>query len=89
MLSLLPYYLGQGLRSLRRTRQAAQGIGHAHLAIRQPGLRFERHGQPRSGASHRDRNQRVLQVPKSPRVREPDIAGPEGLAQVKQDGHFP
>lgn len=59
---------------LRRPRKAAKGIGHAGLAIRQPGIRLEWHGQSWRGAGHLGGKQRVLQVAKPPGMSEPYIA---------------
>ena len=81
-----PSRYGPGLCSAR---QSAYSIGQTRLAVGQPGFGLERHGQPRRVAGGLDRDQRVLQVAIPSRMRQPDITGTEGVAQMEQDRDLP
>ena len=65
------------------------GVSHSGFSVGQPGFRLERHGQPRRGAGDLDRDQRILQIAIPARMRQPDVTGPESLAQMEQNRDFP
>jgi hypothetical protein len=69
--------------------QALRGVSHSGFAVGQPGFRLERHGQPRGDAGNLYRDQRFLQIAIPARMRQPDVTGSEGLAQMEQDRNLP
>ena len=74
----------------------ARGIGETiqvfdqtSLVFGQPLLRFERNRQPGRGVGCFDGHQGALYIAIAPGVREPDVAGAEGVAHMEKRGDFP
>src|SRR5690554_4842128 len=75
--------------SLGGAGQPPKTVGEACFPVSKPVLGFKWHGQSWSAACNLGWNQRLLEIAVPAGMREPDIAGAEGLAQVEQDGDLP
>ena len=71
--------IGEGIQALDQTR----------LALGQPLPGFERNRQPGRGVRCFDRRQGAFYIAIAPGVREPDVAGAEGVAHMEKRGDFP
>ena len=78
---ILPWCAASARRSRPSTRPA--------LALGQPLPGFERNRQPGRGVRCFDRRQSAFYIAIAPGVREPDVAGAEGVAHMEKRGDFP
>jgi hypothetical protein len=68
--------------------QTPQPDIEASPALRQPFLRPQWHSETRALRTPA-RDEKLLQVAIAPRSRQPDVPGPEGVAQMEQHRDFP
>ena len=69
--------------------EAIQALDQTRLALGQPLPGFERNRQPGRGVRCFDRRQSAFYIAIAPGVREPDVAGAEGVAHMEKRGDFP
>ena len=69
--------------------EAIQALDQTRLALGQPLPGFERNRQPGRGVHGLDRRQGAFHITIASGVREPDVAGAEGVAQMEKRGDFP
>src|SRR3954470_18192854 len=55
----------------------------------EPGVRVERHGEARAGPNGCHGREGRLNLAIASAVRQPDVAGPQGIAEFEQDRSFP
>ena len=69
--------------------EAIQALDQTRLALGQPLPGFVRHRQPGHCVRCFDRHQGAFYIAISPGMREPDVAGAEGVAHMEKRGDFP
>ena len=69
--------------------EAIQALDQTHLVFGQPLPRFERNRQPGRCVGCFHGHQGSFYIAVAPGVRQPDVAGAEGVAHVEQRGDFP
>ena len=69
--------------------EAIKALDQTRLALGQPLPGFERNRQPGRGVRCLDRRQGAFHIAIAPGVREPDVAGAEGVAHMEKRGDFP
>ena len=69
--------------------EAVQALDQTHLVFGQPLPGFERNRQPDRCVRCFDRHQGTFYIAIAPGVREPDVAGAEGVAHMEKRGDFP
>ena len=69
--------------------EAIQALDQTRLALGQPLPGFERNREAGRGVRGFDRHQGAFHIAIAPGVREPDVAGAEGVAHMEKRGDFP
>ena len=70
-------------------REPLQAVCHPCLSVGKPHAGVERYGQCGIGRGGRQRHQGLCRVAMTPGARQPQVAGPEAVAQMGQDGNLP